>query len=142
MVPGVIFAIASFGLDRMMSVATLFSVMFALGAVLSGIGRLRQRQLARLRTQGTAYDADSIDYMPSQMVNMLWARDYLVFHAYFSYTDHKGSVHTTKTRRYAMRLDRSETQFVSLEEFVFSARVYVNPNNPRDYAVVLRMENL
>ena len=133
-------AISSIGLlhsDQVLVLVGIFAALFILGAAFFGVGQLKERKLVRLRAEGTAYDADSIDYAPSFSP----MRDYSIFRAYFSYTDHEGIVRTTKTRRYALRLGRSETQLTPLDEFKFSAKVYVNPVNPRDYGVDLYVED-
>jgi len=104
------------------------------------IGMHRQRMLARLQTQGTAYDADNVDYASANMLNMTFLRDHLAFRAYFSYTDKSGDTHTTGTRWYALRLDKTETYLTPLDNFTFTARVYVNPDNTRDYSVELYVE--
>ena len=138
---GGIFIAVSFNSGQMMTVIAVCAAFFALGAMFLCIGQIRERGLARLRAEGAAYDADSIDYAPVYWISTFWLRDYAVFRAYFSYTDHRGVLHATKTRWYAMKLDKKETHLTPLDNFGFSAKVYVNPGNLRDYAMELHVED-
>jgi len=119
---------------------SIFATLFVLGAIFWATGQLRERKLARLQSEGKVYDADSIDYAPVHLLNLLLTRDYTVFQAYFNYTDHKGVSYATKTRWYSVRLGRNDTYFTPLDDFKFTAKIYVNPNNSRDYAVDLYAE--
>lgn len=137
---GIIFAFATFNTDQAIIIIAIFVAFFALGLIFLGLGQLRERGLVRLRAEGTAYDADSIDYAPVYFINVLLARDYLFFRARFGYTDHGDATRTTRTRWYAVKLDKTETYFTPLDHFGFVAKVYVNPANGRDYAVELHMD--
>ena len=134
---GGISAIGLLHSDQVAVLVGFFAALFVLGAAFFGLGQLKELKLARLRTGGTAYDADSIEHAPAFSP----MRDYLVFRAYFGYTDHEGIARTTKTRRYALRLGRNQTNTMPLEEFKFSAKVHINPGNPQDYGVDLYVED-
>ncbi|MCL2375884.1 MAG: hypothetical protein FWC76_00670 [Defluviitaleaceae bacterium] len=122
------------------SVLTIFIILaafFALGIAFLLIGWMRGKRLAHLQASGAAYDADSIDYAPVYLLRV-WG--YITFRAYFTYTDDKGAEHTTKTRWYCLCLGHSDVNFTPLDEFHLSAKIYVNPDDMRDYAVDMHAE--
>jgi len=137
---GVILVIALRDTEQATPVAVVFGALFVLGAAFIAAGRHRERNLVRLRANGNPYDADSIDYAPANWINMMLIRDYAVFRACFNYIDHSGDMHTTGTRWYAVKLDKTETYLTPLDNFKFSAKVYVNPDSTRDYAVEMFVE--
>jgi len=126
----------AFSSDTMVPVA-IFAAFLVLGMAFMFIGWMRDKKLARLKSGGIAYDADNVDFAP---VNLIRLRGQITFRAYFTYTDAKSITHTTKTRWYCLRLGHSDIGLTPLDEFYFSAKVYVNPNKARDYAAEMFVE--
>ena len=93
---------------------------------------ISRKKLKRLTETGVAYNTGDIEYERARFLRL---RGYAVGRFFFSYVDDRGMEHITKIYCFAIKIDYKNVSIEPLDAYIYDAKIYVNPENPDDYAV-------
>jgi hypothetical protein len=92
------------------------------------------KRLKYLKNNGISYTATSVEALPVRIrINRRFTVSVKVY-----YTDNEGNSLSTKGRFYSVRTGWNF--FTTISDYSFTANVFVDPNNPKSYAVDLTVD--